>query len=64
MPEGDGAAFTLLTTEPGSDVAPIHNRQVIVLERADWQAWLDPAHAEADLLVPLPAGSLTVTQVR
>jgi putative SOS response-associated peptidase YedK len=64
MPEGDGAAFTLLTADPGPDVAPIHNRQVIVLERADWQAWLDPTHVEADLLRALPAGSLTVTQVR
>jgi putative SOS response-associated peptidase YedK len=26
MPEG-GEAFTLLTTEPGPDVAPIHDRQ-------------------------------------
>src|ERR1700709_1361749 len=64
MPEGDGAAFTLLTADPGPDVAPIHNRQVIVLERADCQAWLDPTHVEADLLRALPAGSLTVTQVR
>ena len=64
MPDGDGAAFTLLTTEPGPDVAPIHNRQVIVMERAAWQAWLDPACAEGDLLRPLPVGSLTVTKVR
>jgi putative SOS response-associated peptidase YedK len=26
MPDGAGDAFTLLTTEPGPDVAPIHNR--------------------------------------
>jgi putative SOS response-associated peptidase YedK len=38
MPDGAGDAFTILTTEPGSDVAPIHNRQVVVLERADWLA--------------------------
>jgi putative SOS response-associated peptidase YedK len=63
MPEG-GDAFTLLTTEPGPDVAPIHNRQMVVLERSSWQAWLDPAHSEADLLVPLPAGSLAAEQVR
>ncbi len=56
--------FTLLTSEPGPDVAPIHNRQVVVLERSDWAAWLDPATAEADLLRPSPAGSLTVEQVR
>ncbi len=64
MPDGQGDAFTLLTTEPGPDVAPIHNRQVVVLERPEWNAWLDPDHPEAPLLRPLPAGSLTVEQVR
>jgi hypothetical protein len=24
-----------------SDVAPIHNRQMVVLERPDWLVWLD-----------------------
>ena len=40
MPEG-GEAFTLLTTAPGPDVAPIHDRQMVVLERSDWSAWLE-----------------------
>lgn len=56
--------FTLLTTEPGPDVAPIHDRQMVVLERRDWRAWLDLARPEAELLRPLPAGSLEVEQVR
>ena len=56
--------FTLLTTEPGPDVAPIHNRQVVVLERSDWRAWLDLTRPEAELLQSLPAGSLQVQQVR
>jgi putative SOS response-associated peptidase YedK len=30
-----GEAFTLLTTEPSPDVAPIHDRQMVVLERSD-----------------------------
>jgi len=64
MPDGSGEAFTILTTEPGPDVAPIHNRQVVVLDRADWQAWLDLSGLESDLLRPLPAGSLSVEQVR
>jgi putative SOS response-associated peptidase YedK len=30
----DGAAaFTLLTTDPCEDVAPMHDRQMVVLER-------------------------------
>lgn len=57
-------AFTILTTEPGPDVAPIHNRQVVVLERADWTAWLDLTRPEAELLRALPMGSLQVEQVR
>jgi putative SOS response-associated peptidase YedK len=36
-----GAAFTLLTTDPSSDVAPIHDRQMVILERSDWSAWLE-----------------------
>jgi len=63
VPEG-GGAFTLLTTEPSPDVAPIHNRQMVVLERSDWRAWLELSRSEAELLQPLPAGSLQVEQVR
>ena len=57
-------AFTLLTTAPGPDVAPIHDRQMVVLERSDWIAWLDLTRPEAELLRPLPAGSLQVERVR
>jgi putative SOS response-associated peptidase YedK len=64
MPDGAGDAFTLLTTEPGPDVAPIHDRQVVILDRSDWLAWLDLTRPEPELLRPLPAGSLAVEQVR
>ena len=64
MPDGGGDAFTILTSKPGPDVAPVHNRQVVVLERADWLAWLDLTRLEADLLRLLPAGGLAVEQVR
>jgi putative SOS response-associated peptidase YedK len=50
----------MLTTEPGPDVAPYHNRQVAVLAPADWKAWLDHQIPEQDLLKPLPAGTLSV----
>jgi putative SOS response-associated peptidase YedK len=63
MPDG-GEAFTLLTTDPSPDVAPIHDRQMVVLERADWSAWLEKNGNEKDLLRALPAGSLSVEQVR
>ncbi len=64
MADGSGDAFTLLMTEPGPDVAPIHNRQVVVLERVDWQAWLGLAKPETELLQALTAGSLVLEQVR
>jgi putative SOS response-associated peptidase YedK len=57
-------AFTILTTEPSPDVAPIHDRQMVILERNDWAAWLDLTRPEAELLRPLPRGSLQVEQVR
>jgi putative SOS response-associated peptidase YedK len=64
MPGGDGEVFTLLTVDPGPDVAPYHNRQVVMLDRADWLAWLDLTRPQAELLRALPAGSLAVEQVR
>jgi putative SOS response-associated peptidase YedK len=58
-----GEAYTMLTTEPGPDVAPYHNRQIVVLGPQDWARWLDPKVPAADVLCPLPAGSLEVGQV-
>jgi len=58
-----GDAFTMLTTAPGPDIAPYHDRQVVVLPRDDWARWLDPATPARDVLRPLPAGSLEVAQV-
>jgi putative SOS response-associated peptidase YedK len=60
---GIGQAFTMLTTEPGPDVAPYHGRQIAVLPSADWRSWLDYSRSAKDLLRPLPGGSLEVRQV-
>jgi len=61
----DGAlSFTMLTTEPGPDIKPYHDRQVCVLKPADWAHWLFLTKPEAELLRPLPAGSLSVETVR
>ncbi|WP_066585095.1 SOS response-associated peptidase [Sphingomonas pruni] len=59
-----GEAFTMLTTEPGPDVAPYHDRQIVVLPRSDWARWLDPTTPAADVLHSLPQGSLDVVRVR
>lgn len=53
-------AWTMLTTEPGPDVAPYHNRQVVVLPQATWGAWLSGEPNEKDMCRPLPAGALSV----
>jgi len=58
-----GEAFTMLTMPPGLDIAPYHDRQIALLDRARWADWLDPAIAAGDILRALPAGSLDVTQV-
>ena len=55
-------AWSMLTCEPGPDVAPYHDRQVVVLDPERWPAWLAGA-SETDLLVPSPAGSLSVERV-
>jgi putative SOS response-associated peptidase YedK len=54
----------MLTTAPGPDIAPYHDRQICVLSAADWAAWLYLTKPEAALLKPLPAGTLAVETVR
>lgn len=58
-----GEAFTMLTTEPGPDVAPYHNRQIVVLAPDDWARWLDPRLPADDILRALPADTLQVCQI-
>jgi putative SOS response-associated peptidase YedK len=57
-------AFTMLTTEPSPDVRPYHNRQIVVLPPEDWAPWFYRTKPEAELLRPLPAGSLKCETVR
>jgi putative SOS response-associated peptidase YedK len=63
--DDDGSlSFTMLTTAPGPDIAPIHDRQVCVLRPEDWGHWLFLTKPETELLRPLPAGTLDVVTVR
>ncbi|CAN7381234.1 SOS response-associated peptidase [Phenylobacterium sp. LjRoot219] len=55
--------FTMLTSAPGPDIAPYHDRQIVILPKDRWAAWLGPAEAQPSL-EPLPAGSLKVEQIR
>jgi putative SOS response-associated peptidase YedK len=59
-----GEAWTMLTTEPGPDIAPYHDRQIVLLTPHDYGAWLSGAAPAADLCRPLPAGMLSVRQIR
>jgi putative SOS response-associated peptidase YedK len=53
-----GEAYTMLTCPPGPDVAPTHDRQVAVLGRSEWKAWLDYSAPASALIKTLPGGSL------
>ena len=55
----DGA-FALLTTPPGDDVAPYHDRQVAVLPPERGINWLTLDRPETELLAPAPPGLLQV----
>jgi len=55
--------FTMLTCPPGPDIAPYHDRQIVILHRRYWSDWLSPTQAQPPL-EPLPAGSLKVEQIR
>jgi len=57
------SAFAMLTTEPGPDVAPYHDRQIVLLPPGAGVHWLDLSAAEDLMLQPCPAGSLTVQKV-
>jgi len=54
--------FALLTTGPGEDVAPYHDRQVVVLPPDRGVDWLDLSRPETALLRPLEAGSFAVAR--
>jgi putative SOS response-associated peptidase YedK len=58
-----GEAFTMLTTRPGPDIAPYHDRQIVILRPSDWARWLDVGTPAREMLKPLPAGSLEVEQI-
>ena len=56
--------FSLLTTAPGPDLQPYHDRQIVILRPKEGLDWLTLARPEHGLLVAPPAGSLKVTTVR
>jgi putative SOS response-associated peptidase YedK len=50
--------FTILTTDPNELMEPFHNRMPVILDKPDWDRWLetgDPARPPVDLMRPYPA---------
>ena len=45
--------FTIVTTDANDAVRPVHDRMPVILPRADWSAWLDPASRDAASLTKL-----------
>lgn len=56
--------FTMLATAPDPDVPRYHSWQIVILGRDDWGRWLDPTVPAGEVLLPAPAGTLEVTQIR
>jgi putative SOS response-associated peptidase YedK len=53
----------MLPMEPGPDIVPYHDRQIVILDRSAWAGWLNPSIPANSLNKPLPAGTLSVEQV-
>jgi putative SOS response-associated peptidase YedK len=59
----DGA-FSLLTAEPGPDIAPYHSRGIIPLSPGVGLDWLALSRPQNELLRSLPAGTLNAKTLR
>jgi putative SOS response-associated peptidase YedK len=51
--------FTIVTTQASAEMTPLHSRMPVILEAADWPAWLGEAETNpATPLHPSPEGTL------
>ncbi len=56
--------FSMLTTSPGPDVAPYHDRGIIPLAPGAGLDWLTLSRPQSEILAPPPAGALKVETLR
>ena len=61
--DGPIDSFTLLTSAPGPNRAPYHNRQPVILERAQWPEWLDPENDMAPSFKGSPSEMVSVERL-
>ena len=55
------ASLATVTCAPNGDVAPVHDRMPVIVDRADWPLWLGEVEGDpATLARPLPDGELSV----
>ena len=63
--------MSLITTDASTDIAAIHDRMPVIVEKQNWKTWLDPkvGASETDkallqsLLVSAPVGSIEIDKV-
>lgn len=58
--DGPIESFTFLTSAPGADQSPYHDREPVVLRRDQRAAWLDPANDMAATFTGSPPATLRV----
>ncbi|UCI05233.1 SOS response-associated peptidase family protein [Mesorhizobium sp. B1-1-8] len=55
-------AYAILTVKANEDIAPYHDRQMVVLRREERMAWLDLIRPESVLLQPFPKQTYRVDE--
>lgn len=53
-------AWSMLTIEPGPDIAPYHDRQIVVLTADQGRDWIDLTRPQPEILAAPLAGTLAV----
>ncbi len=53
-------SYTIITTQPNTVMAPIHDRMPVIIAPRDYARWLDPTQRVDDLLAPLPDDAIQV----
>ncbi len=60
-------SYTIITTEANTLLQPLHDRMPVILERNDFDSWLDPVNSETDKLIkmlkPYPTERMSIYRV-